>query len=237
MTTWQAAASSAAARSLGTKGQGVKLVQIFVQLCPLADDRYPYRSSFINGRYKNIPPEVFEANSKRYYLYLLSMKGKQHMWGELEGEKSKWALRKLAEMLGMRQPRFQGTQIALTTQTRGPQRAAVANTPPWWNNEAANISLTVLDGRKMRRKDSNERATAHATRSRIHKAKGQSHNAARSHLLWIVAIGCRRGTATPLRRANALQNGLWCHFFIHRSWPIKAWLCPVFIDILMRAEV
>ncbi len=57
---------------------------------------------------------ISNANSKRYYLYLLSMKGKQHMWGELEGEKSKWALRKLAERLSMRQPRFKGTQIVLT---------------------------------------------------------------------------------------------------------------------------
>lgn len=168
------------------------------------------------------------------------MKGKQHMWGELEGEKSKWALRKLAEMLGMRQPRFQGTQIVLTTQTRGPPWAAVTNKPPLWNNEAANISLTVLNAsrlRTMRRKESNEKATAHATCSQILKAKGQSYNAARSHLLWIIAIGCRQGTVTPLCQANALQNGLWCDFFIHRSWPIKAWLCAVFIDILMRAEV
>lgn len=124
------------------------------------------------------------------------MKGKQHMWGELEGEKSKWALRKLAEMLSMRQPRFQGTQIELTTQTRGPPWAAVTNKPPLWNNEAANISLTVLNAsrlRTMRRKESNENATVHATCTQIHKAKGQSYNGARSHLLWIIAIGCHRG--------------------------------------------
>lgn len=182
----------------------------------------------------------YEANSKRYYLYLLSMKEKQHMWGELEGEKSKWALRKLAEILGMRQPRFQGTQIELTTQTRGPPWAAVTNKPPLWNNEAANISLTVLNAsrrRTMRRKESDGNAAVRATCAQIREAKGQSCNAARSHLLWIIAVGCHRGTATPLCRANALQNGLWCHFFIHRSWPIKAWLCTVFIDILMRAEV
>lgn len=93
------------ARNPRNENQGVRIHPGF---CPDESSRYPCHSFFIT---ENNPPTKSENS---YYLYLLSMKGKQHMRGELEGEKSKWALRKLAEMLGMRRLRFEETQISPT---------------------------------------------------------------------------------------------------------------------------
>ncbi len=111
-------------------------------------------------------------------------------------------------------------------QTRGPPWEAVTNKPPLCKNETANISLTILNAsplKTMRQKESDGKATstidllANSTWQKVKRITPHCF-----HLLWIAAICCRWGMVTPLCQANVLQNGLWCHFFFHSSWPIKS---------------
>lgn len=170
MTTQQAAASSSEARSLGMKGQGVKLVQLSVQLCPLADDRYPCHSSFINVRYKNITP----MRTQRDIIYICCLwKGNNICEGN-------WRDKRVNELWGnwqrgsawgspdSREPRSYWQLFS--PQTRGPPWEAVTNKPPLWNNEAANISLTILNAsllKTMRQKESGGKATVQTTCTQI----------------------------------------------------------------------
>ncbi len=144
-----------------------------------------------------------------------------------------WREKRVNELWGnwlsMRQPQFKGTQIVLTAILPKTKRPTMGS-----GHEQASLvkqwgSKYITDYIKRISAENNE---AERIRWESHKhnrpackfymAKGQTYNAARSHLLWIAAIGCRWGMVTPLCQANALQNGLWCNFFIHRSWPIKS---------------